>query len=88
MQDEEDNYPDVDFDNDLVIDSGSTIEVTIKNPDLVTNVKASDRPLTMTTNAGKKVLNLEAEMPGVSRAYLDTDAMANILSLLYITNKY
>jgi hypothetical protein len=88
VQEEEDDYPDVDFDNDLVIDSGSTIEATIKNPDLVSNVKASDRPLTMTTNAGKKVLNVEAEMPGVSRAYLDTDAMANILSLSYITNKY
>jgi hypothetical protein len=88
IQDEEDDYPDVDFDNDLVIDSGSTIEATIKNPDLVSNLKASNRPLTMTTNAGKKVLNVEAEMPGVSRAYLDTEAMANILSLSYITDKY
>ena len=42
----------------------------------------------MSTNAGKKVLNVEADMPGVSRALLDTDAMANILGLTYLTDKY
>jgi hypothetical protein len=85
---EETEFPDVDLDNDLLIDSGSTIEATIKNPDLVSNVKASSKPITMATNGGTKVLNLEAEMPGVSKAYLDTSVMANILGLTHITDKY
>ena len=52
----------------FMLDTGSTIGATITNPGLVTNIRVSTNPITMATNAGTKVLDTEADIPGFGTA--------------------
>ena len=55
------------------MDSRSTINATIMNPDFVTNIKTSNKPLGMRTNAGMKNMNIEGNVPGFRRMWFDPD---------------
>jgi hypothetical protein len=64
-----------------MLDTGSTITVTVANPDLVTNIRVSKQPLTMATNAGTKILRYEGDTEGFGTAMHDEEQLANILDL-------
>ena len=72
----------------FILDSGSTIDGTIMNPDFVTNVRPSKSPIGMTTNVGAKLLNIEAEVPGFGRVWFDPEQMANIFGLSKMSERY
>ena len=71
-----------------LLDTGSTIPATIMNPDLITNIKRSEKPTTMKTNAGAKTMNLEGEIPDYGRAHFDPTQLANIFGFFRMADKY
>jgi hypothetical protein len=66
--------------DELMHDTGSTIPLTVANPNLVTNIRVSKQPLVMATNAGTKKLDLEADIEGFGTAWYHEDQLANILA--------
>ena len=52
----------------LILDTGSTIDATIMNPDFITNLHKSKTKLHMSTNAGSKEIHLKGTMPGIRRS--------------------
>ena len=71
----------------IILDTGSTIDATICNPDLITNLKAVADTLQMATNAGTKNLNLRGEVPGLGNAWHDPSFMANIFGFSHLIDK-
>ena len=55
----------------FLLDTGSTIQATIMNPDLGTNMRPSDRPMLMSTNAGVRKLTVNADVEGIGVAKYD-----------------
>jgi len=47
----------------FLLDSGSGIDGTVCNPDLIRNIRPAKQPIAMHTNAGARTLNLEAKVP-------------------------
>ena len=66
----------------LLMDSGSTIPATIKNPDMLTNIRVSKEPLIMHTNAGTATLRLEGDLLGTGTVgYYEPNQTANVIGL-------
>jgi len=61
----------------IILDTGSTIEGTFMNPDLVHDIRPSRRPIGMQTNAGTKRLNIAAKVPGFGEVWYNCTNMAN-----------
>ena len=72
----------------ILLDTGSTLKATFMNPDMVTNVKISDAPVSMTTNSGNKMLGLEASVPGHGQVWFDPDQIANIYGFSHMVDKH
>ena len=72
----------------FILDTGSTIGATVMNPDLVTNIRPSEKPLLMSTNAGTKRLSLDAGVDGFGVAKFDNEQLANIFGFLHMVEKY
>ena len=70
----------------FLLDTGSTIEATVMNPDLITDIKVTNKPITMTTNGGNKQLTLEGTIEGYGRAYYDQDQIANIFGFSHMVD--
>jgi len=62
-------------------DSGSGIDGTVCNPDLIQNIRPAKQPTAMHTNAGARALTLEAEVPAFGKVQCDPDHIANIFGL-------
>ena len=73
--------------NSITLDNGSTLSL-FSNPDLVENIRRSDKTLVLATNAGVKQSNQEASVPGFGKVYFDKDAIANIFGLSDLKKKY
>ena len=71
----------------LILDTGSTIDATIMNPDLITNLHKSKTKLHMSTNAGSKEIHLKGTMPGFGEAWYDDSMMANIIGFSSLADK-
>ena len=66
----------------IMLDTGgSTMGATIMNPNFVTNIRVAKKPIKMQTNAGSKVITLEADVAGIGTANYDPTQLANILDL-------
>ena len=72
----------------IIIDTGSTINATIMNPKFVKNIRKSDSPILMSTNAGTKRLDLDADMGGLGTVKYDPDQKANIFGFSHLSDKY
>ena len=73
----------------ILLDSGSTLAATFMNPDLVSNVKVSRRPISMATNAGTKTINLEAKVVGYDgHVCFDPTQLANIFGLANLADRH
>jgi len=71
----------------IVLDTGSTIEGTFMNPDLVHDIRPSKRPIGMQTNAGTKRLNTLADVPGFGTVWCDPTNMANTFGFSAMKDK-
>ena len=71
-----------------MLDTGSTMGATIMNPDFVTNIRVAKKPIRMQTNAGSKVVTLEADVAGIGTAYYDPTQVANIFGYAHMADKY
>ena len=71
--------------NVFILDTGSTISATIMNENLVTDIRKTDKPIIMTTNAGVKVLDTEANVPNFGRAMFDTNQIANVFGFSHLS---
>jgi hypothetical protein len=71
----------------IIIDSGSVMD-TFMNPDFVTDIHVSKKPLLMSTNAGSKRINLEGNVMSYGKVYYDPDQLANIFGLASAIKKY
>ena len=74
--------------NTIILDTGSTINATIMNPKFVHNVRESDSPILMSTNAGTKRLNMDADMEGIGTVKYDPEQKANIFGFSHLSDKY
>ena len=73
----------------ILLDSGSTLGATFMNPDMVSDVKVTKRPISMATNAGTKRINLKARVPGLKgHAWYDPNQLANIFGLSHLADQY
>ena len=58
------------------------------NPDFIKNVRPSKKILDMHTNAGNKLLTLEADLPGYDSVYYNPSHIANILGFAPMAAKH
>ena len=72
----------------ILLDTGSTIKGTFANPDMVEGIKISKKPIGMTTNAGRKVMNLEGQIKNFGTVYVDSTQMANIFGFSHLADKH
>ena len=71
----------------LMLDSGTTISLFC-NPDLVTDVRDSKEVLSLTTNAGLKIIDKEATVNGFGTVHFDKESIANIFGLQDLVERY
>ena len=64
----------------ILLDSGSTISI-FYDKSLVYDVKKSEYPVKITTNAGSRIVIEQAMVPGFGRVWFDERAIANIFSM-------
>ena len=74
--------------NTFILDTGSTINATVMNPNMIYDVRRSKHPTIMATNAGNKKMELEGNIAGFGVAKFDPDQMANILGFSHVRDKY
>jgi hypothetical protein len=58
------------------------------NPKLLSDIKATRRPLTMVTNAGHKKMSLKGKVNGFGDAWYDPDQIANIFGFAKLEDQY
>jgi len=68
-------------DNTINLDSGSTMLGAIKNENLVDNLRVSERPLLMYTNAGNRTSPMEGDLDGFGTVSVNKDYMANTVGV-------
>jgi hypothetical protein len=71
----------------ILLDSQSTVDF-FANPRLLTNVKKTDFPLCLNTNAGMRTTNLKGTVPDWGEVWHDPKGIVNILSLENMIKRY
>ena len=73
--------------DDIILDNGSTLSI-FANPELVDGIRKSKSTLEMATNAGTRLTNQEANVPGFGTVWYDEGAIANIFSFAELVDKH
>ena len=71
----------------IILDNGSTLSL-FSNPELVERIQESKNILEMATNAGTRVSNKEADVPGFGTVWYDERAIANIFGFADLVKKH
>jgi hypothetical protein len=71
----------------ILLDTGLTLKPTFMNPNLVTNIQATRTPVSMTTNAGTKKIELEATILGFGSTWYDPNQITNIYGFSHMADK-
>ena len=71
-----------------MLDTGLTLPATFMNKELVGTIWKAKHPLVMTTNAGTRLLESQAEVIGFGKAWFDEEQMANIVCFAVLVNYY
>ena len=76
-----------DLQDQIILDSASSTDL-FSNSKMLRDVKTTDSPTTMTTNAGPVHCNKTGVLPNYGPVTFNQDAVANILSLGNLSDKY
>jgi hypothetical protein len=71
----------------ILLDSCSSTMIW-SNPDMVSNIRETNKMLDLTTNAGVLSTNKKAYLPGWGDVWFSTDLVTNIFSLAQVSNCY
>jgi hypothetical protein len=74
--------------NMIILDTGSTMNATFMNPDLVTDIRVTKAPITMTTDTGTKKIYTKVTVPGVGQTWFDPNQIANIFGFSHMVDKH
>ena len=72
----------------MILDTGSSIPTMFMNPDFVHNIKTTNHPLMMSTNARTKTMNLQGDVKGFGCVWFNPNQIANIFSFSNLANKH
>ena len=73
--------------DDIILDNGSTLSI-FTNPELVEEIRKSKSTLEMATNAGMRLTNQQANIPGFGTVWYDEGAIVNIFSFAELVEKH
>ena len=73
--------------NSIILDNGSTVDL-FSNPELVHGIHQSEQIMELHTNAGSKINNRKATVPGYGKVWYDDQAIANIFGLGNMIKKH
>jgi hypothetical protein len=72
----------------ILLDTGSTLKATFMNPELVTDIRMTNTPISMQTNARTKKIELEATVPGFGPTWFDPNQIANIYGFSHMVEEH
>ena len=75
-----------DYRDVILLDTGSVLDLTA-NREFTANVQPSKTLMSMATNAGHKMIAMEATVPGYGTTWYDDKALANIFSFANLVDK-
>ena len=76
-----------DIEDQMYLDTGSTMHL-MKDKHLVANRRMAKQKLDMSTNAGRKLMEEEGDVPGLGTSWFDEEAVANIIGFAKLAKKY
>ena len=71
---------------EVILDSGSTISL-FRDKKMLKDIRMAKNSLLMLTNAGKKQITKQGDIPGFGRVWFDPSAVANLFSLLDVIRR-
>ena len=74
--------------NVMILNTGSSIPTTFMNPNIVHNIKTTNHPLMMSTNAGTKTMNLWGKVKGFGHIWFDPNQNAHIFGFSNLADNH